>query len=58
MEACKHQANELVKAHEAGHAVVATLKDPAAMLDAELEAVRAKLESRDERSLQEKLDDL
>lgn len=53
-----HRANDLIKEHEAGYAVVAALKDRAAMLEDELVSVRAKLESRDERSLKEKLDDL
>jgi hypothetical protein len=53
-----HRANDLIKEHEGGHAVVAALKDRAATLDAELVSVRAKLESRDERSLKAKLDDL
>ena len=53
-----HRANDLIKEHEAGHVVVAALKDRAAMLDAELASVRAKMEYHDERSLKEKLDDL
>jgi hypothetical protein len=53
-----HRANDLIKEHEAGYGVFSKLKDRAAMLEDELVSVRAKLESRDERSLKEKLDDL